>query len=168
MQKIIVMIESVTRRLGQAVSWLALLMVLMTAYNVVVRYFFSYGIAWQQEIVRFGHATLFMLAAAYTLAEDKHVRIDVCYQRFSEKQKALVDLVGTLILLFPVCFAVFYFSYDYVVHSWELHEASSEYGGLPGVFLLKSCIWGFAVTMALQGLAMTLRSIEIIWGRDRG
>jgi TRAP-type mannitol/chloroaromatic compound transport system permease small subunit len=155
-------IDALSRKLGHIVAWLALLMVLMTFYNVVSRYVFNSGIAWQQELVRFCHAILFLGAAAYAMLKDEHVRIDVFYQRYSERGKAWCNLLGTLLLLYPVCAAILYFSWGYVLHSWNIHESSNEYRGMPGIFLLKSFIWIFAATLMLQGASVILKSVHTL------
>jgi len=110
------------------------------------------------------HAILFLAAAGYTLQEDKHVRVDVLYQSLSVRNKAIVNLVGTLIFLLPVCFAISYLSYDFILSSWKIREASAEYNGMQGVYLLKSCIWVFTFSLILQGLSNIAKSIITLKG----
>jgi len=115
-----------------------------------------------QESVLYFHGMVFMLGAAYTLKADGHVRVDIFYQRFSEKQKAMVNLFGALFLLAPVCITILIISFDYVAVSWRIMEKSSEAGGLPLVYLNKSLIILLAVTLLLQGLAEIGRNFLII------
>jgi len=105
------------------------------------------------------HAILFLATAGYTLLDDKHVRVDVLYQQLNKRKKAIVELVGTIIFLFPVCIAIGYFSFEFISSSWEIKESSSEYNGMPGVFVLKSFIWVFCFTLTLQGISTICKSI---------
>ncbi|MEJ2622494.1 MAG: TRAP transporter small permease subunit [Candidatus Thiodiazotropha sp.] len=160
--------DQINERLGQAISWLSLLMVLVTVTVVVLRYVFGLGWIWLQESVTFMHAALFLLGAAYTLKHEGHVRVDILYRKFTERGRAWVDLIGTLTLLLPVCLFIFFISWDYVAKSWDLYEGSREVGGLDGVFLLKSLILVMAVLLLLQGLSMAVRSLGLILGYRQG
>jgi TRAP-type mannitol/chloroaromatic compound transport system permease small subunit len=164
LQKIADNIDKANLAIGRAVAWLALAMVLLMFFNVFSRYALNLNLVWQQELVGFMHAILFLSAAGYTLLRDKHVRVDVFYQSISDKGRAIVDIAGTFLFLFPVCFAMFYFSYDFVTSSWEIFEASAEYNGMPGVFALKTFIWFFAGSVALQGLSTIFKSLIILRG----
>lgn len=165
MKTIITTVDALNGLLGKAIAWLVPCMVLMVGWTVFQRYVLQSGEPWEQELVRFMHAMVFLLAAAYTLRQDAHVRVDVFYQRFSERRKAWVEIVGTLLLLLPVCGAIFWFSAEFISNSWAIREGSSEYHGMPGVYLLKSCIWLFTITMAMQGIARMLRAILVLQGR---
>ncbi|MBV2091140.1 MAG: TRAP transporter small permease subunit [Candidatus Thiodiazotropha sp. (ex Ctena orbiculata)] len=157
--------DQINERLGQAISWLSLLMVLVTVAVVVLRYVFQLGWIWLQESVTFMHAALFLVGAAYTLKHEGHVRVDIIYRKFSERGRAWVDLVGTLTLLLPVCLFIFFISWDYVAKSWALFEGSREVGGLDGVFLLKSLILVMAVLLVLQGVSLAVRSLSQLLGQ---
>jgi len=164
LQKISDSIDRINCLLGKAISWLALTMVLLMFFNVVSRYVLNLNLVWQQELVGFMHAILFLAAAGYTLLDDKHVRVDVIYQGLSEQKKAVVNLVGTVVFLLPVCIAISYFSNDFILSSWKIYESSSEYNGMKGVFLLKSCIWIFTLTLSLQGVSTICKSLITIKG----
>lgn len=101
------------------------------------------------------HAMVFMLGAAHTLKADEHVRVDIFYRRLSVRTRSLIDIAGTLLLLLPVNGFIFVMSWDYVSSSWLLLEASPEAGGLPLVFVLKSLIPIFCLTMTLQALVQS-------------
>lgn len=159
--------DALNEALGKAVRWLALLMVLMMCFNVAMRYLFASGLPWQQELVRYFHAVLFLAAAGYTLKHEGHVRVDVFYQNFTPTRRAWVNLLGTLLFLFPVSVALIYFSWDYVLNSWNIYEASGEYRGMPGVFLLKTCIWLAAATLMVQGISVIVHSMQSILGHER-
>jgi len=160
-------IDRVTDNTGKIISWLTLFMVLLTFLIVVLRYGFNLGWIAMQESVLYFHGTVFMLGAAYTLKADGHVRVDIFYQHFSNKGKALVNLLGSLFLLLPVCIFIFYISFDYVATSWRIMEKSSEAGGLPFVYLSKSLLLLLAITLSLQGISEVCRNLQtLLFKRD--
>jgi TRAP-type mannitol/chloroaromatic compound transport system permease small subunit len=151
--------DGINEFLGGAVSWLSLLMVLVTFIIVVLRYAFDLGWIWLQESVTFMHAALFLIGAAYTLKHEGHVRVDIFYRKFTPRTRAWVDLGGALFLLLPVCLFIFSVSWGYVAQSWELNEGSREAGGLDGVYLLKSLMLVMAGLLVLQGLSQAMRRL---------
>jgi TRAP-type mannitol/chloroaromatic compound transport system permease small subunit len=161
-KKFVHTIDVITELLGKAVAWLTLLMVLLTFSIVVLRYGFNLGWIAMQESVLYFHGLVFMLGAAYTLKHDGHVRVDIFYQKYSPKQKALLNLFGSLVLLLPVCIFIFFISFNYVSSSWKIMESSPEAGGLPLVYLNKSLILLLAITLSLQGLAEFTRNLLIL------
>jgi TRAP-type mannitol/chloroaromatic compound transport system permease small subunit len=161
------LLDAFSIRVGHAVSWLTLLMVIVTFVIVVLRYVFGTGLIWLQESVTWMHAAVFMLGAAYTLQREEHVRVDIFYRKMSEQQRAWVNLLGVLVFIFPMCAFFVYQSIDYVAASWSLREVSRNSGGLsyPAVPLLKSVLVIMPVAVALQGLALLLRAAQVIRGR---
>ncbi|ATJ81122.1 TRAP transporter small permease subunit [Halomonas beimenensis] len=158
-------LDRLSEWLGRSLSWLILLMMLIQFLIVVLRYVFSVNSIPMQESVMYMHATVFMLAAGYTLRHDGHVRVDIFYRAMTAKRKALVDLLGTLLLLAPVMIFVILVSLGYVGKSWRILEGSPESGGIPGVFLLKTLIPLFAGLMLLQGLVEAWRNVLVLTGR---
>jgi TRAP-type mannitol/chloroaromatic compound transport system permease small subunit len=144
---------------GQASAWLTLLLALVTFTVVVLRYAFQFGSIAMQESILYLHASVFMLGAAYTLRFDGHVRVDIFYRDFSARHKALVDLLGSLFLLLPVCIFLLWSSWGYVATAWSLREGSGEAGGLPYVYLLKTLIPLSAFLLILQGIGQALASL---------
>ncbi len=161
-------LEAIADVTGRLVAWFTLLMVLVTFAVVVLRYAFNTGWIAMQESITYLHALVFMLGAAYTLRHGGHVRVDIFYQKFSEKGRAWVNLLGTALLLYPLMIFILWISWDYVSESWMVWEGSREAGGLPGVFLLKTLLLLMPVAMMLQGLALMLRSLAVIRGRRDG
>jgi TRAP-type mannitol/chloroaromatic compound transport system permease small subunit len=147
---------------GRAVSWLTLLMVIVTFIVVVLRYVFDIGWIALQESVTYMHAMVFLVGASWAMQHDAHVRVDIFYSRFSTRTKAWVDLFGSLLLLLPVMIFIAWISWEYVIDSWEVLEGSREAGGLPAVFLLKSLIVVLAIMLILQALVQIMRSVQTI------
>ncbi|HSH48032.1 MAG TPA: TRAP transporter small permease subunit [Halomonas sp.] len=158
-------LDRLSARLGHGLSWLVLIMMLIQFLIVVLRYAFSVSSVPMQESVMYLHATVFMLAAGYTLHQDGHVRVDIFYRALPARRKALVDLLGTLFLLLPVMVFVLLVSWGYVGKSWRIFEGSPDSGGIPGVFLLKTLILLFAALMILQGAVEITRSLMTLCGR---
>lgn len=155
-------IDTATELSGRILAWLTLVMMLMLCLVVVLRYGFEIGSVALQEVVIYLHGTVFMLGAAYTLKHDGHVRVDIFYRLFSPRARAWVNSLGTIVLLLPFCVYVFIISWDFVGQSWLIREASSEPGGIPAVFLLKTLIPLMAINLGLQGLAEILRSAQVL------
>ncbi len=162
MHKIISIIDHINHVIGRGVAWLTVFMVLITFLVVLLRYVFNMGWIAMQESVTYLHAMVFMLGAAYTLKQNRHVRVDIFYEKMTARRRAWVDLAGTLFLLIPFCLFIIFVSWNYVSLSWSLLEASRDAGGLPAVFLLKTTILIMPVLLILQGIAQSLRSILIL------
>ena len=97
LKKIIFVIENITLKVGRTISWLILFMTL-TAFSVaLLRYFFNIGFVWMQESYIWMHGLVFLLGSAYTLLEDKHVRVDIFYRTFSERYKAYVNIFFSIL-----------------------------------------------------------------------
>lgn len=157
-------IDTVNTAVGRAVCWLALAMVLLQFAIVVLRYVFGVGSLAMQELVVYMHGLLFMMAAAYTLVDDGHVRVDIFYRDAAPRKKALVNIFGVVAFLAPVCILILYLAYPYVARSWAVLEGSRETSGLPGVFLFKTAILVFAGMLLLQGLSIVLRAADTLLG----
>lgn len=155
-------IDRVVSGVGRAVSWLVLVVVLLQFALVVARYLFGLGSIWLTETVIYAHAAVFMLAAAWTLGVGGHVRVDIFYAEASGQTKALIDLLGALLLLLPFMLVLVWLSVPYAARSWAILEHSQEASGLPLVFVLKTFIPVFALLMALQGVAQAIRAAAVL------
>jgi TRAP-type mannitol/chloroaromatic compound transport system permease small subunit len=158
-------IDRLNAAIGGTVAWACLLVVVVQFTVVVLRYVFGQGSIWLTETIIYGHATLFMLASAWTLREGGHVRVDIFYADAGPRRRALVDLCGALFLLLPFMLVLLWFAVPYVARSWAIWETSRETSGLPAVYLLKTLIPLFALLMALQGVAQAIRAAHVLSGR---
>lgn len=151
---------------GRFVAWF---MPLMTAAVLAIVFFasvFRLGWVWLGELVAYMHAMVFMTAAAYTLACDEHVRIDVWFGRLSRRGRAVVNLSGVLLLLVPVCAVIMFYAFPYIWESWSVLEHSPEGAGLPAVFILKSFIMIMPVLLLMQGAALAIDACLILFGGE--
>ena len=151
---------------GKSVAWLTVVMVLLAFAIVVLRYGFNLGWIWLQESVTYLHVTVFTVVTAWALQQDGHVRVDIFYTKMSDKKRALVDLVGTLIFLIPFCIFILVTALPYVVSSWKLLETSREAGGLPMVFLLKTLILVMPVLLLGQAFINSTDAIKTLRNND--
>jgi TRAP-type mannitol/chloroaromatic compound transport system permease small subunit len=161
------LIDGLNERIGRSVAWLALLIVLVQFLVVVGRYVFGVGSIWLQELITYMFGFLFMLGAAYTLRHDGHVRVDIIYREATPRTKAIVNLVGSIAFLIPICALIFWIAWPYVMQSWAILERSQESSGIPARYLQKTAILAFAVLMGLQGLSMAIHSILALRGDER-
>jgi TRAP-type mannitol/chloroaromatic compound transport system permease small subunit len=147
------LINCINSTLGKVVSYATIFMALITCAIVILRYGFNVGWIAMQESVMYLHAAVFLLGSAYTYQNNAHVRVDVFYRQFSEKKQAWVNLGGALLFMLPVSLYIGIICFDYVMDSWRLFEGSREPGGLPFVYILKSFLLVFAVSMVLQAIS---------------
>ena len=157
-------IDRLTAAVGRAVTWCLIAMVLVQVTVVLMRYVFGVGSIWLGEAIVYAHATLFMTAAAWTLQCGGHVRVDIFYADASPRRRAIVDLLGGLLLLLPFVGVLAWFSWPYAARSWAILERSRETSGLPLVFLLKALIPLFALLLGLQGIAQAARAWATLTG----
>lgn len=157
-------LDRCTDALGHAVSWLTVLMVLISCSVVVLRYFFDISSIALQESVIYLHASVFLLGAGYALKHHNQVRVDIFYRRFSPRGRSWVDVLGSLILLLPLTLFTGWISWDFVVSAWRVRETSTDAGGLGAVYWLKSLLLVFSVSLALQALAELLRNLLRLMG----
>jgi len=154
---------------GRLIAWLVLILVLIIVYNSSMAALFSIGSVALQELQWHLFALIFLLGAAYTLKHDEHVRVDIIYQgRWMDKRRrAWVDLLGGLFLLIPFCLLIISASWTFVHDAYIFQEGSSDAGGLPFRFLLKSAIpVGFGLLM-LQAIANSLSSFLYLAGVEQ-
>ncbi len=157
-------IDTLNTWVGRVVSWATLLVVLVVFSDVVMRYLFNTSYVFTQELEWHLFGFIFLMGAGYTLLRDGHVRVDIFYQRLTPKGQAWINLLGVLLMLLPGCYLVIVTSSGYAHTAWATMEGSSDPGGIPFRFLLKSCIpAGFAL-LALQGVSLGLKSLMTIIG----
>lgn len=154
--------------LGRGIYWLTLVMVLIGAYNAVARYidrFTGWSLSSNTyiELQWYLFSLVFLLGAAYTLKHDAHVRVDVFYGRLSARGKAWINLLGTIVFLFPFCILMLVMSWPSVVNSWAVLEMSPDPGGLPR-YPIKSIIPLAFVLLMLQGVSMLIKQVNVLWG----
>lgn len=149
---------------GRYVSLLNLVLVLLICLDVALRYIFSYSKNWMLELEWHLFAIIFLIGASYALQHDQHVRVDVFYQKMSKTTQAYVNIIGTLLFLFPWLYVLIKTSSGFALNSWYMGEGSPNPGGLPARYLIKAVMPLAFILLALEGLAMLRRNIQILKG----
>lgn len=159
-------ISGINWLVGNVFSWLSLAIVAVCFTVVVQRYAFATSFVWMQDLYVWLNGAMFTAVAGFALLRNDHVRVDIFYRPASTRRKAIVDMIGVVLFLFPFAYVVIGYGWSFVARSWRLQEASANVGGMPGLFILKSFIIAFAALIALQGLAMVARSILVLADRE--
>lgn len=159
-------IDRINSKVGAIAGWCTTLLVVLVCYDVFMRYFFSNSKTWILELEWHLFALVFLLGAAMTLKDDKHVRVDVFYADWSPRRQAWINLVGSLLLLIPWCIVVIWKSSIYTSLSLDIYEGSPQPGGLPARYIIKGAVaFGF-ILLLLQGIALLLRSIRTLTSNE--
>lgn len=161
-------IDRISEGTGVLIGWMTLAMVLIGAYNAVVRYagrFAGWNLSSNAyiELQWYLFSLIFLLGASYALRHDVHVRVDVLYGRLTPRRKAWINVAGTVLFLIPCCVAVLWFSWPAIYNSWTVTEQSPDPGGLPRYPIKAAILVGF-VLLLVQGLAELCKNIAFLAG----
>ncbi len=167
LKKVSQLIDSFTEKIGLLVTWLTTILVLNVFYDVIMRYVFHRGNIAVQEMEWHIFSVIFLIGAAYTLKKDGHVRVDILYTKFSNKQKAWVDFIGTFIFLIPFCVIIICSSLNFISASWAVREISPDPGGLPGRYILKAMIPTGFILLIIQGISQAIKNLLVITGHEQ-
>ena len=140
-------LEKIINSLGKFISSMIPVMTILMIVIIVARYFFGIGLTGVQELVMYIHALIFLGCAGYVHFKDEHVRVDIFYRNSSNTYKKNINFFLSLFFLVPVCFVVGFYSYELVEMSWKIKETSTEAGGLNFVYLQKSLVILFPLTL---------------------
>lgn len=136
---------------------------------VLMVYIFGIGSIMMQESLQYINALMFLGGAGYTAIYNDHVRVDIFYSKFKPANKDAVDLFGTIFFLWPMLILLWMLTVPYVSESWRILEGSIETSGLHFVYLLKSTILLFCITLSLFALAQTIRlSLKLFIRKEHG
>ena len=165
-------IDGLNDKIGAAIRWLTLLMVLVGAGTAILRYSarglkLSLNLTPLGELQWYLFSLIFLLGAAYGLNHNVHVRVDVLYERLTAKGRALIDLVGTLVFLIPFSLVMLYVSWPAVANSFSIREMSPDPGGLPR-WPIKMVILVSFVLLTLQGLSQIVKQIDVLRDENDG
>ncbi len=155
-------IESLTQLFAKIAAFLVIMLSLLVVYDSINRYFFGGGSVALQELEWHLFDIIFLLGLAYTLKSDKHVRVDIFYANYSEKTKAIVNIISQIFLILPFVFLILYVSYGYVELSYNQNEISPDPGGLGYRYLIKSMMIAGFILLGLQSVAEIFKNIKII------
>lgn len=163
-------IERLIDRFSDYTGWIAgglmFVMLVNVFYDAIMRYFFRSGSIAMQEMEWHIFSVVFLFGIAYALKEDGHVRVDVFYDRFSPKWKAIVNIAGTLLFLIPLALLIADGSIWYVKEAYEMQEISGDPGGLTHRYLIKAVIPLSFVFLIVSACGFVVRNLRIFLGQE--
>jgi len=145
-------IDKIIKVLGAFTAFVLAVLVLLVVYDATARYLFSTGSIALQELEWHLFDAVILLSIAFTLRHNAHVRVDIFYDRFSEKTKAFINMIAVVFFILPLSFLIIYIGVGFVEMSYVQHEASSDPGGLKYRWLVKSLMPLSFVFLSLQAL----------------
>ena len=157
--KFLRVIDSVSDCTGRIVGWIAVPMIAALIYEVFARYVFHRPTIWSYEITYMIYGTHFLLGAGYTLYAKGHIRIDLLYMKFPPRGRAFIDVVGYLIIFFPIMILMVFSSFDMAKDAYQIKEVSQFTPWQPVLWPFKSVICVGFLLLILQGLAEFIRSV---------
>ena len=166
LQRISAAIDRLNDRIGSAIQWLALIMVIIGAFNAIARYADRYtSVALSSnaylDLQWYFFSLIFLMGAAYGLNHDYHVRVDVLYARLGRRARAWIDLTGSVLFLVPVAVVMLWVSWGPVVRSWAILETSPDPGGLPR-YPIKTVILVSFFLLLLQAISQIVKNVAIL------
>ncbi len=155
------MAQNLIRVIGIGGSWLNPLLIALVMIDVISRYIWGESAVWVAELEWHLFAIVFLLGASYTMQSDKHVRVDVFYQKSSPTVQSGIDLAGHVFLLIPLCLFMIPPAWDYFIQSWQIGEGSGDPGGIPALYPIKAVIPLSFLLVLIQTIA---HAIDLLMG----
>ena len=162
MQRFLLTVDKLSTWVGHAFSWLIVVLTLQVSWEVFARYALDDPHAWAFDVMIMLYGTLFMMAGAYTLAKNGHVRGDVLYGFFRPRTQATIDLVLFILFFLPGVFAMTYAGYFYAAESWAINEHSNVTADGPPIYPFKTVIPVAGAFLFLQGIVEIIRCVICI------
>jgi len=162
MQKVLLFIDKLSTWIGKAFSWFIVGLTLLISWEVFSRYVLVRPHAWAFDAMIMLYGTLFMMAGAYTLAKNGHVRGDVLYGFFRPRVQAAIDLTLYLVFFLPGVVALTYAGYDYAAESWAINEHSNITAEGPPIYPFKTIIPVAGAILLLQGFVEIIRCVACL------
>ena len=159
MQRFLLTVDKISTFVGHAFSWLIVVLTLQVSWEVFSRYALDAPHAWAFDAMIMLYGTLFMMAGAYTLAKNGHVRGDVLYGFFRPRTQATIDLVLYVVFFIPGVFALTYAGYHYAAESWAILEHSNVTADGPPIYPFKTIIPIAGAVLLLQGIVEIVRCV---------
>jgi TRAP-type mannitol/chloroaromatic compound transport system permease small subunit len=153
-------IERLNNLLGKLSSFLLFSLVLLVSFSVILRYIFSIGFTWLQDLYIWIHACSILLGIAYTLNKDNHVRIDIVFRNLTLGKRKKINLFGSIFFGLPFSLLLISKGYEYYHRSFLLGENSKETGGLPNIFILKFFIFFMGILLFFELINKILKFIS--------
>ena len=150
--------------IGYTTAFIMVLMILNVTYDVIMRYFFNTGSIAMQEMEWHLFSVIILLGISYTLKEDGHVRVDLIYDRLTQKKKAKINMVGVVLFIIPVALLIAVESIPFVIESFNSNEQSGDPGGLPYRWLVKSLIPLSFFLLIITSIGFFIKNLNVYKG----
>jgi TRAP-type mannitol/chloroaromatic compound transport system permease small subunit len=162
MRKVLKTIDALSEWSGRLGRWLTIPLTLVMVIEVTMRYAFNHPTMWAYESSMMLGTSLYALAFCYTERYNAHVRVDVFYVKMSPRGKAIIDVIGGLVIFLPVIALVVYTSWEWMIHAWKIKEVMVQTYWYPPAYPLRTVIaLGFGLLL-LQGLAGLFRNFYLL------
>jgi TRAP-type mannitol/chloroaromatic compound transport system permease small subunit len=157
----------VNRILGKILTVVLLLMTLNVFFDVIMRYTFHNSSVGMQEMEWHLFSILILFGVSVALLDEGHVRVDFLYDRYSEKRKAIINIIGTLLFLLPLALLILFGSFGFVSDAYQIGEISEDPGGLPFRWLIKAMIPIAFLVLIFSSVGYTVKNINILRRENR-
>lgn len=161
MGTVVAVADATSRYVGRVVAWMTLGTVLVCFATVYLRYAMGVSYIWLQEVYIWQHVAVIVLGAGYTMMTGGFVRVDILYSKWPARRRATMDMLMSILLLFPFLAVFGWYSWIFVANSFAADEGSMNPGGLPDLWLLKGTLLVFVVLIALQGVSLVARGLLV-------
>jgi TRAP-type mannitol/chloroaromatic compound transport system permease small subunit len=158
--------NNIARLCGVLAATAMILLLLNVFYDVVMRYGFNDVSIGMQELEWHLFSCVFLLGIPYAIQQNAHVRVDIFYDRWQDKTKAWINLLGTLILILPFIILVTHYSYDFAYEAYDMGEGSGDPGGLPHRWIIKGLIPSSFILIGLASLGMVTGALRVLVAKE--
>lgn len=159
MERYLLSVDRLSTWCGKAVGWLVVVLAVFVTYDVLMRKFFDNPSQWAYDGAYILYGTIFMMAGAYALARNAHVRGDIFYTNWPVRTQAAVDFVLYILFFFPGIAFLVWGGYEFAEMSWRIQERSTTTSGGPPIYHFKTVLPVAAALLLLQGFVETIRAV---------
>ena len=154
--------DTLSASMGKAFSWCIVILMGGTCYEVIMAYAFNSPTLWNFDFSLQMYGAIFMMAGAYTLSTEAHVRGDVIYRLFPTRVQGWIDLILYFLFFFPGILALAFYGYEYAAQAWKIKETSWSSPAQIQIYMVKSMIPAAGILLIIQGISEVFRSILCI------
>lgn len=162
LKKIVKAIDTLSKYSGLSARWLAWLLVLVGAYDTIARHFFNAPPIWAYETLCMAGGALYALGWSYVHLKDSHVRVDLLFRLLSDRKKALMDVISSLIFFFPLMIVLVQVSTKWAVRAWRIKETMITTYWYPPAGPFRTVVALGAFLLLLQGVAKFIRDLYFV------
>lgn len=155
-------IDWLSEQAGAFGKWFALVLVLVATFDAIARHFFSSPTIWAYDTITMAGGVIYMMGASYNYRHDGHTRVDVIYQYLSERNKALLNVIASLFLFFPLMGAMLYMAIKWMIRAWRIDEVLFNSFWYPPAGPYRTIFALGLLLLVLQGIARFVRDLHLV------